>query len=141
MISTHVISTEKQRSTSEVNSRGPVFVTGMNGSGTTLVLRILDRHPNLYAFPGETKIMPHFILTLNRYGDLNVDDNFLRLWNDIRRYRVSVSPINALRLLCPKIGRSSPVTYLLFSTLCLVFLLQRRESIDGVKRPRCMLFT
>lgn len=84
MISTHIISTEKQRSTLDVNLCDPVFVTGMNGSGTTLVLRILDRHPNLYAFPMETKIMPHFILTLNRYGDLNVDDNFLRLWNDIR---------------------------------------------------------
>lgn len=62
----------------------PIFVVGMNGSGTTMLLDCLDNHPELYGFRRETKIIPYFIATLGKYGDLNNDDNFRRLWDDFR---------------------------------------------------------
>ncbi len=62
----------------------PVFIVGMNGSGTSMLLRCLGRHPELYRFPEETKLLPYFIRSLPKYGDLNNDKNYLRLWNDLK---------------------------------------------------------
>ena len=61
----------------------PVFVVGMNGSGTTMLLDNLGRHPQLYAFPMETRLIPHLVATCHRFGDLNQDDNFRRLWDEV----------------------------------------------------------
>ena len=62
---------------------GPVFVVGMNGSGTTMMLDHLGQHPDLYAFPLETYILPFYLEEQGRYGDLQEDDNFQNLWNDM----------------------------------------------------------
>ena len=62
----------------------PIFIVGMNGSGTTLVLNSLGRQSTLYGFPGESQIIPRFILKLHRYGSLLDDANYLALWTDIR---------------------------------------------------------
>ena len=62
----------------------PVFIVGMNGSGTTMLLDSLDNHPQLYGFPRETKILPYYIQGLPKYGNLGNDENFLRLFNDLR---------------------------------------------------------
>ena len=61
----------------------PVFVVGMNGSGTSMLTECLGRHPALYAFPGETRMIPHLIREQSRFGDLTVDDNFRALWEYI----------------------------------------------------------
>lgn len=63
--------------------KGPVFVCGMNGSGTWVVLDCLNSHPELYGFPRETKVLPSYISALPKYGDLNDDENFRRLWQDL----------------------------------------------------------
>lgn len=63
---------------------GPVFVVGMNGSGTTMLLDRLGQHPDLYAFPLETHVLPYFMRGESRYGDLADDSNFLRLWEEMR---------------------------------------------------------
>lgn len=68
-----------------MENKGPVFIVGMNGSGTTMLLDCLDNHPDLYGFRRETKILPYFIAAQHKYGDLSCDENFLRLWNDIRQ--------------------------------------------------------
>ncbi len=62
----------------------PVFIVGMNGSGTTMLLDNLSRHPELYAFPRETRLIPHLQSTAHRYGDLTDDANYRRLWDDVR---------------------------------------------------------
>ncbi len=62
----------------------PVFIVGMNGSGTTMMLDCLNNHPEFYGLPIETKVLPMFFQRLDRYGDLTVDENYLRLWNDLR---------------------------------------------------------
>ncbi len=62
---------------------GPVFIVGMNGSGTTMLLQSLGNHPDLYGLKRETRVLPHFIANLGRYGSLRDDGNFLRLIRDI----------------------------------------------------------
>jgi Sulfotransferase family len=66
-----------------VKKSEPVFVVGMNGSGTTMLLDNLGRHPQLYAFPRETRLIPHLIATHHRFDDLSEDDNFRRLWEEV----------------------------------------------------------
>jgi hypothetical protein len=66
----------------------PVFVVGMNGSGTSMLTESLGRHSKLYAFPGETRMIPHYIDIREKFGDLEDDENFQRLW----RYVVSSAP-------------------------------------------------
>jgi hypothetical protein len=63
---------------------GPVFVVGMNGSGTTMLLDRLGQHPELFAFPLETHVLPFFMRSERRYGDLADDANFHRLWEEMR---------------------------------------------------------
>ncbi len=67
------------------NEYRPIFLVGMNGSGTTLLLDCLDNHPQIYGFKRETKVIPYFISRLEKYGDLKRDENFLALWNDFRK--------------------------------------------------------
>ena len=62
----------------------PIFVVGMNGSGTGALVRSLAQHSHLYAFPGETRVLPYYVQRLARYGDLTNDEAFKKLWNDIR---------------------------------------------------------
>ena len=61
----------------------PVFVVGMNGSGTTMLLDNLGRHSELYAFPRETRLIPHLIASLHRFGDLEQDSNYRKLWEEV----------------------------------------------------------
>ena len=44
---------------------GPVFIVGMNGSGTTMLADSLGKHPELYVLPIESKIIPYYLL---KYG-------------------------------------------------------------------------
>ena len=60
--------------------RDPLFVVGMNGSGTTMLLDNMSRHPELYAFPRESRIIPWLIASVAALGDLKDDDNFYKLW-------------------------------------------------------------
>lgn len=55
----------------------PVFVVGMNGSGTSMMLDSLGWHPKLYALPYETLMMPHIIRQAYRFGNLDDDQNFI----------------------------------------------------------------
>lgn len=61
-----------------------VFVVGMNGSGTTMLLDCLASHSRLYGYRGETKVLPYFLQHQSRYGDLQDDASFARLWLDLR---------------------------------------------------------
>lgn len=54
-----------------MSRHAPVFVIGMNGSGTTMLADSLGNHPELYMFPLESKVLPYFLLHQNQFGDLN----------------------------------------------------------------------
>ena len=60
----------------------PVFVVGMNGSGTTMLVDSLGRNPGLYGFPKETRVIPYIISRAEQL-DLSKDDAFLDLWNEV----------------------------------------------------------
>jgi hypothetical protein len=60
-----------------MNDCQPVFIVGMNGSGTSMMLDSLGRHPELYAVPQETLMMPYIITQAQRFGNLGDDQNFL----------------------------------------------------------------
>ena len=61
----------------------PIFVVGMNGSGTSMLADCLGQHPGLFATPWETKLIPYLMVNVNKYGDLDDDENFLNLWNEV----------------------------------------------------------
>jgi hypothetical protein len=66
----------------------PVFVVGMNGSGTSMLADSLGRHPELYMTRRETRILPYLVGKLEKFGDLHVDANFLALWNAVLGIRM-----------------------------------------------------
>ena len=53
-----------------------------------MLLDCLGRHPLLYGFPLETRVMPNFLSSNSDEGDLNDDDNFLKLFNQVRKLPV-----------------------------------------------------
>ena len=58
----------------------PIFVVGMNGSGTTMVVDSLSLHPDLYGFRRETRVIPYLISQADALGDLNDDQKFYKVW-------------------------------------------------------------
>ena len=83
MAALHVRAREREVSRAGVD-KGPVFIVGMNGSGTTMLLDCLNSHPNLYGFPLETRVLPYYLERAHTYGDLTDDKRFLKLWQDLR---------------------------------------------------------
>jgi hypothetical protein len=69
----------------EMNStdRGPIFVAGLERSGTSLIFALLASHPNI-AMTRRTNLWTHFY---DQYGDLAKDDNFDRCLEMMMRYR------------------------------------------------------
>ena len=70
----------------------PVFVVGMNGSGTTLLLDCLNHHPRLYGFRKESRVIPYYIASVEKYKDLNNDNSltgrvfeFTDIWHNLKR--------------------------------------------------------
>lgn len=86
----------------------PIFIVGMNGSGTTMLLDCLDSHPCLYGFRRETKIIPYFIKSAERYGDLLQDDNFKKMWDDFRHMSFFKYVNNGKEVPLPKDWQKSP---------------------------------
>jgi hypothetical protein len=60
-----------------------IFIVGMNGSGTTMLLDHLSSHTCIYGFAAETRSLPYFIASEGKYGDLSDDENFAALWRDM----------------------------------------------------------
>lgn len=48
-----------------------IFIIGINGSGTTMLAEALGRHPELYMFPQETRVLPYLV---HRYPDSILHD-------------------------------------------------------------------
>ncbi|HEY4647203.1 MAG TPA: sulfotransferase [Steroidobacteraceae bacterium] len=63
----------------------PIFIVGMNGSGTTMLADSLRRHPSLYVLPIESKVLPYFLSERAGFGDLALAENRRRLAEEIGR--------------------------------------------------------
>jgi len=61
----------------------PVFVVGMNGSGTTMLADCLGRHPALYMFPHEVRLLPFYVQHQTKFGDLSQMANRRRLADEL----------------------------------------------------------
>ncbi len=48
-----------------------------------MMLDHLNSHTKVYGYPEETRVLPHFLGTATRYGDLSTDENLHRLWQDM----------------------------------------------------------
>ena len=57
----------------------PIFIVGMNGSGTTMLADCLNHHPLIYFHSIESKIIPFYYYNIGKFGDLNNKRNFGRL--------------------------------------------------------------
>jgi hypothetical protein len=86
----------------------PVFVVGMNGSGTTMLLDNLGRHPGLYAFPRESRLIPYLIASHHRFGDLHQDDNFRLLWEEVLSLNVFSYVNNHVKVPLPENWKEYP---------------------------------
>lgn len=62
----------------QVTLNNPIFIIGCPRSGTTLLQRMLDAHPEIAIAP-ETHFMQYFWQRRVEYGALNQDDNFQQL--------------------------------------------------------------
>ncbi|MEM1232383.1 MAG: sulfotransferase [Pseudomonadota bacterium] len=54
---------------------GPIFIVGMNGSGTTMLLDCLGRHSQLYAFHKEVRLIPYILKEASRFNTLRTADD------------------------------------------------------------------
>ena len=62
----------------------PIFVVGVPRSGTTLLRMMLNSHSRIAIAP-ETHFFRLFWANRHKYGDLNKDNNFQKLWNDLTK--------------------------------------------------------
>lgn len=65
--------------TKNSHDAGPIFLVGMNGSGTTMMADCLNNHPMIFVPRYESKIIPYYYSNLAEYGDLNLYRNFNNL--------------------------------------------------------------
>jgi hypothetical protein len=63
--------------------RGPIFIAGLERSGTSLIYALLASHPSI-AMTRRTNLWTYFY---NQYGDLSQPDNFERCLSMMMRYK------------------------------------------------------
>jgi len=121
---------------------GPVFLVGMNGSGTTMLCHSLGNHPDLYGCKRETRVLPHFIAHLHRYGTLADDDNFLRLMRDIYALRAFRQLNGGRPVPLPEDWATMPRDLAsIVDTAFRYFAAQEHKKRWADKTPRCMRST
>ena len=114
----------------------PVFIVGMNGSGTTMLLDHLDRHPELFGFPEETKILPYYLVGPPRNWDLQDDDNFLKLYREIGSAYSIVVANRGVPVELPSDWRSLPRTpAAVFDSIMSLFAARKGKSRWCEKSP------
>ena len=64
-------------------NRGPIFIAGLERSGTSLIFALLASHPNI-AMTRRTNMWTYFY---NQYGDLSRPENFERCLKMMLRYK------------------------------------------------------
>ncbi len=105
--------------------KGPIFVAGLERSGTSLLYALLASHPDI-AMTRRTNMWTHFY---DQYGDLRDDGNLDRCIDVMMRYKrlVKLDPDEArLR----REFRAGPPTY------ARLFALLERQHAERLGRPR-----
>ncbi|WP_173179998.1 sulfotransferase family protein [Desulfosarcina ovata] len=60
----------------------PIFIVGMNGSGTTMLADCLNNHPDIYIHKVESRVIPYYAQKIDQYGDLGGEKVFRALVNE-----------------------------------------------------------
>jgi hypothetical protein len=117
----------------------PLFIVGCPRSGTTLLQRMLDTHPEMAIAP-ETHFIRRFWVRRDEYGDLRDEEAFGRLVSDV----LSIPEVADMRLntdvfrtATARIERSVPA---LFALLLESFRAQRDAKLVGEKTPNHLLY-
>jgi hypothetical protein len=66
----------------KIRKKGPIFIVGMNGSGTTMLADLLNQHPMIFIPKFESKVIPFYYKKQSVFGDLNEQKNFQLLLNN-----------------------------------------------------------
>jgi hypothetical protein len=105
--------------------RGPIFIAGLERSGTSLLFALLASNPHL-AMTRRTNLWTHFY---NQYGDLSIPANLDRCLGTMMRYRrvLKLQP-DAARL--RRDFLAGPATY------AHLFALLEQQYADRLGRPR-----
>ncbi len=104
---------------------GPVFVAGIERSGTSLIYALLASHPNL-AMTRRTNLWTHFF---NQYGDLSRAENFDRCLAGMLRYK-------RLLRLGPNPGRIRREFWQGDPSYARLFALLEQHYAEGLGKPR-----
>ena len=70
----------------------PIIILGTQRSGSNLLRLMLNQHSQIAA-PHPPHVMLTFTSLLPKYGDLNIDANFLQLVSDVCRF-VMLNPVS-----------------------------------------------
>ena len=116
-------------STDPPTPSGQIFIVGMNGSGTTMLLDHLSNHSRIFGFQVETKSLPYFIAHERDYGDLEVDANLERLWREMKQSVAEGAHSVPADLAPPASGRRSAAG-------CFDHIMRCLAAVDG-KRIWC----
>ena len=104
---------------------GPVYVGGLERSGTSLIYALLASHPGL-AMTRRTNLWTHFY---GQYGDLSDDENFERCFDMMMRYRrLVVLDLDADRLRADFLAGER--------TYGRLFDLLERQCAEQLEKPR-----
>jgi hypothetical protein len=118
---------------------GPFFIVGCPRSGTTLLQRMLDAHPDVAVAP-ETFFIRRFWKRRTEYGDLQRDAAFERLLRDIMAIpefeEMELAP-DAFAAAARDADRSYAA---LFRLLLRQFAEQRAAQVVGEKTPNHVLY-
>jgi len=74
--------TSNTKSGTVIERMDPIFVVGVQRSGTTMLRLMLNAHPHI-AIPFESDFIPKFHCRLGEYGDLQTPGHVARLLDDI----------------------------------------------------------
>lgn len=103
----------------------PIFVAGVERSGTSLMYALLASHPKI-AMTRRTNMWTHFY---NQYGDLGRRDNFERCFEMMMRYK-------RLRVLNPDFDRLRDEFLRGERTYGRLFALLEQQQAERMNRPR-----
>ena len=64
---------------------GPLFIIGMQRSGTKLLRTIFDGHPQIHILDAETHFLPHWVKVWHEFGDLSNPEVFSKFYRHMQK--------------------------------------------------------
>lgn len=128
----------------DLSRRGhkPIFIVGMNGSGTTMLSDCLNNHPQIYIHKIESRIIPYYYHKLDQFGDLNNESSFSKLLNEFsnnsafwicNNHQAVEIPFNFREIKDKSLSKVIDITFSYFAS-------RENKAIWGDHSPKYALF-